>query len=135
MDSLDLAGLGINGGVVRFPVEDYLEARGRAFASVFDAESFLSLSTSIDLHYVEPGLLETRTSLVSFDTDALVPPWLVEELAQGAPGVCEHVTLSSPFGHDAFLIEIDRLEEMVQPFLDQAHVAVRAAGGTSPETE
>ena len=114
MDSLDLASLDVNGGAVRFPVQDYLEARGGAFASVFDAASFLSLSTSIDIHCVDPGLVVSRTTLVSFDTDALVPPWLVEELAQGAPGVCEHVTLSSPFGHDAFLKEPERVSSVFE---------------------
>jgi homoserine O-acetyltransferase len=101
-------------GVAHFPVQDYLEARGRAFASVFDAASFLSLSTSIDLHRVDPGLVECRTTVVSFDTDALVPPWLVEELAQGTPGVCEHVTVPSPFGHDAFLKEAERVSSILR---------------------
>ncbi len=114
MHSLDLASRDINGGAVRFPVQDYLEARGGAFASAFDAASFLSLSTSIDLHSVDPGLVESRTTLVSFDTDALVPPWLVEELAQAAPGVCEHVTLASTFGHDAFLKESKRVSSIVR---------------------
>ena len=100
-------------GVARFPVQDYLEARGEAFTSVFDAASFLSLSTSIDLHRVDPRLIESRTTLVSFDTDALVPPWLVEELAQRAPGVYRHVTVPSPFGHDAFLKEPERVSSVL----------------------
>ncbi len=114
MDSLDLASRDINGGAVRFPVQDYLEARGGAFASVFDAASFLSLSTSIDLHCVDPRLIQSRTTLVSFDTDALVPPWLVEELAQGVPGACRHVTVPSPFGHDAFLKEPERVSSVLR---------------------
>ncbi len=116
--SPDLASLDINRGAVRFPVQDYLEARGEAFASVFDAASYLSLSTSIDIHYVDPALVKSRTSLFSFDTDALVPPWLVEELAQGAPGVCEHVTLSSPFGHDAFLKEPERVSSALRAAIE-----------------
>jgi homoserine O-acetyltransferase len=101
-------------GAVRFPVQDYLEARGSAFTGVFDAASFLSLSTSIDLHRVDPRLVGCRTTLVSFDTDALVPPWLVEELAQGVPGVCEHVRVSSSFGHDAFLKEPERVSSALR---------------------
>jgi len=115
----DLAGLGINGGAVRFPVQDYLEARGGAFASAFDAASFLSLSTSIDLHSVDPGLVESPTTLVSFDTDALVPPWLVEEFTQEAPpGVCEHVTLDTIFGHDAFLKEPERVSSVLRAAIE-----------------
>ena len=84
--SPDFASLDIKGGEVRFPVQDYLEARGEAFASVFDVESYVSLSTSIDIHYVDPELVKSRTTLLSFDTDALVPPWLVEELAPRGSG-------------------------------------------------
>ena len=112
--SPDLASLDINRGAVRFPVQDYLEARGEAFASVFDAASYLNLSMSIDIHRVDPGVVKSQTTLVSFDSDALVPPWLVEELAQGAPGVCEHVTLSSPFGHDGFLKEPERVSSALR---------------------
>jgi homoserine O-acetyltransferase len=101
-------------GVARFPVQDYLEARGGAFVGVFDAASFLSLSTSIDLHCVDPRLVQSRTTLVSFDSDALVPPWLVEELAQGVPGACRHVTVPSPFGHDAFLKEPERVSSVLR---------------------
>ena len=116
--SPDFASLDIKGGEVRFPVQDYLEARGEAFASVFDVESYVSLSTSIDIHYVDPELVKSRTTLLSFDTDALVPPWLVEELAQGAPGVCEHVTLASPFGHDAFLKEPERVSSALRAAIE-----------------
>ncbi len=101
-------------GSVRFPVQDYLEARGDAFANAFDAESFLSLSTSIDLHRVDPASVTSRTTLLSVDEDSLVPPWLVEELALAAPGVCEHVTLSSPYGHDAFLKEAELVSSVLR---------------------
>ena len=108
----------IEGGAVRFPVQDYLEARGNAFAGVFDVDSYVSLSTSIDLHRIDPELVKSRTTLLSFDTDALVPPWLVEELAQQAPGVCEHVTVSSPYGHDAFLKEPKQVSSVLRATID-----------------
>jgi homoserine O-acetyltransferase/O-succinyltransferase len=93
------------GGGARFPVEAYLTARGDAFAATFGTEAFVSLSESIDLHDVDPSQVTAPTSLVSFDTDRLVPTWLVEELAQALPGPVCHVRLGSPFGHDAFLKE------------------------------
>ena len=101
-------------GVARFPVQHYLEARGETFVGGFDSASFLSLSTSIDLHGVEPRLIESRTTLVSFDTDALVPPWLVEELAQGTSGACRHITVPSAFGHDGFLKEPERVSSVLR---------------------
>lgn len=90
----------------RFPVEEYLDSRGAAFAQVFDTDRFLALSESIDLHGTRAGSLPPDALLVSFDTDVIVPPWLVDELArrQGRPPV-RHVTIPSLFGHDAFLKE------------------------------
>lgn len=92
-------------GRPRFEVEEYLEARGRAFVERFPSKSFIQLSESIDLHDVDPGRLSVPTTLVSWDSDALVPPWLVEELRQRVECPCRHVRLSSPYGHDAFLKE------------------------------
>jgi homoserine O-acetyltransferase/O-succinyltransferase len=95
----------LHDGRARFPVEDYLDARGADFARRFDAERFLRLSESIDLHDVEPSEVRAPTTLVSFDADMLVPPWLVDEAARRAGGPARHVPLRSRFGHDAFLKE------------------------------
>jgi homoserine O-acetyltransferase len=96
-----------------FPVEEYLTARGCDFALRFDAESYLALCTSIDLHAVDPVRITTPTTVVSVSTDALAPPWLVDELAAAATGVTEHIRISSPFGHDAFLKEITVVSQAV----------------------
>ena len=92
-------------GRPRFEVEEYLEARGSAFVGRFPPSSFIRLSESIDLHDVNPARLSVPTTLVSWDSDVLVPPWLVEELKQSVACACTHIRLSSPFGHDAFLKE------------------------------
>ena len=70
---------------LEFPVEPYLAARGREFARRFDAESFLALSESIDAHRVDPTAITTPATLVACDQDALVPPWLVQELRDSWP--------------------------------------------------
>jgi len=98
----------------RFPVEEYLDARGAAFAQVFTTDRFLALSESIDLHGTRAGSLPPDALLVSFDTDVIVPPWLVDELArrQGRPPV-HHVTIPSLFGHDAFLKETGEVARQI----------------------
>ncbi len=98
----------------RFPVEDYLEARGTAFARDFDPERFLALSESIDLHRTRPDSAPPSTLLVSVDSDTLVPPWLVDRLAAKAGGRAAHATLSSRFGHDAFLKEVAAVASQVR---------------------
>lgn len=101
----------------RFPVEEYLEERGRAFAERFDPDAFVTLSESIDLHAVDPARITAPTTLVSVDSDVLVPPWLVDELAAASPGVGRHVTLSSIFGHDAFLKEVGLVSDVIRSAL------------------
>lgn len=101
----------------RFPVEAYLDARGDDFAARFEPDAFVSLSESIDLHRVDPAGITARTTLVSVDSDTLVPPWLVAELADRAPGVRCHVTLTSVFGHDAFLKETEAVTHVIRTAL------------------
>ena len=97
-----------------FPVEQYLTARGADFVQRFDTERFLALSESIDLHATAPGSLPPQTLLVSFDTDVLVPPWLVDELATRSGGCPRHVTVPSIYGHDAFLKEVDAVATLLR---------------------
>ena len=112
----------------RFPVEEYLDSRGAAFAEVFTTDRFLALSESIDLHGTRPGSLPPDALLVSFDTDVIVPPWLVDELArrQGPSPVHQppapvrqarfplrHVTIPSLFGHDGFLKETGEVARQI----------------------
>lgn len=99
-------------GAGRFPVEDYLNARGADFARRFDPERFLALSESIDLHRTDPGSLPSSALLVSAASDALVPPWLVDRLAERSGA--GHVVLESPFGHDAFLKETEQVSALVR---------------------
>jgi homoserine O-acetyltransferase len=101
----------------RFPVESYLDARGDAFAARFSPERFAALSESIDLHSVEPTSLTAPSIVVSVASDALVPPWLVDELADRAPGVEAHLRLDSVYGHDAFLKETGLVSDAIREVL------------------
>lgn len=108
----------------RFPVEEYLEARGTAFVHACGAERFLALSESIDLHGTRPGSLPAHALLVSFDSDVLVPPWLVEELAarQGR-SPARHLTVATRYGHDAFLKETEAVSGCLRRELAGEEVA------------
>ena len=108
----------------RFPVEEYLEARGADFVRGFDTDRYLALSESIDLHSTRPGSLPDDALLVSFDTDVLVPPWLVDELA-ARQGRCpaRHVVVPSVYGHDAFLKEVEQVSVVVRAGLNGQEVA------------
>lgn len=106
-----------------FPVESYLSARGEDFADRFSPRAFLCLSQSIDLQDVDPRRVEVPATLISVDRDTLVPVWQVAELARSLGGRCRHDTLSSIYGHDAFLKEREALTGLLQESLNRREVA------------
>jgi homoserine O-acetyltransferase len=93
-----------SGGRWRFPVEDYLHARGDAYAARYVPESFVCLSESIDLHRVDAARVRPPVTLVGVREDQLVPHADLEALAARLPRARLH-SISSLYGHDAFLKE------------------------------
>jgi len=93
------------GGVDDGELHGWLRARGEAFAARWNAEQFLCLSRSIDAHRVEPRELCVPTWLLAFDSDQLVPPRDIRDLALALPDLRGHRELRSRYGHDAFLKE------------------------------
>ena len=113
-----------------FQVESYLRHQGLSFVDRFDANSYLYITRAMDyfdLAEEHGGLLanafrasRARFCLVSFDTDWLYPTVesrnIVQALnAAGAP--VSFVELSSPYGHDAFLLDAPEMNRVVDGFL------------------
>ena len=92
-------------GSPHFAVDEYLKIQGERFIRRFDGRAFAVLSQSLDLHDVDPALIRVPTTVVSVDSDTLVPPWLVAEMARRLPGTGRTIRITSNFGHDAFLKE------------------------------
>ncbi len=101
----------------RFPVEDYLEQSGRRFVERFDAERFLALSESIDLHDVAPERIPTPATLVGFPSDRLVPLADLCELQRRLRGPATLEVVESPYGHDGFLKETEQLAPLLREAL------------------
>jgi homoserine O-acetyltransferase len=57
--------------------------------------------------------------VVSIDTDRLFPPRLQQELAELTPG-SKLEMLSSPFGHDGFLVESEAMGELLRHAIEHA---------------
>lgn len=89
----------------RFPVEDYLFARGERYVQRYRPESFLVLSESIDLFAIDPAEVRTPTTLVAVRGDQLVPVNDMRTLRDGLGGPAHLVEIDSLYGHDAFLKE------------------------------
>lgn len=108
----------VEAGRFRFPVEDYLESRGREFAARFDAAAFLALSESIDLHRVDPSAIAARTTLVAVESDQLVPVEWLRRLSRAIAGPCELAVIDSLYGHDAFLKERAAITDILRTALE-----------------
>ena len=104
---------------LRFPVEDYLDYNGQAFAEHFDARSFVSLSLSMDLHRVDPSQVGVPVTLVSMEPDSISPAYLMRELHEQLGPGHELIHVPSTCGHDGFLTDTEVFERIVQQFLDQ----------------
>ena len=116
-----------------FQVESYLRHQGISFVDRFDANSYLYITRAMDyfdLAEAHGGRLadafrgtRTRFCLVSFDTDWLYPTaesrGIVHAL-NAAGAAVSFVELSSPYGHDAFLLESPELARVVDGFLRAA---------------
>ncbi len=103
-----------DGGRFRFPVEDYLFARGDDYVRRYRAESFLALSESIDLHAVDPASVTVPATLVAVREDQLVPIGDVRELAARLGPRAELIEIDSLYGHDAFLKESAALGPIIR---------------------
>jgi homoserine O-acetyltransferase len=102
----------------RFPVENYLMARGERYAAVYKPEAFVCLSESIDLHRVEPEAIRVPTTLLGVQEDQLVPLADMRELRDRHGGNCSLVEINSIYGHDAFLKETEVLRDLLARALD-----------------
>ncbi|PCD02373.1 homoserine O-acetyltransferase [Sphingomonas spermidinifaciens] len=113
-----------------FQVESYLRHQGLAFTDRFDANAYLYITRALDyfdLAEEHGGVLAnafrgaaTRFCLVSFDTDWLYPTResrAVVQALHAAGAAASFVELSSPFGHDAFLLDSPELNRVVEGFL------------------
>jgi len=100
-----------------FPVEDYLEHQGRRFVERFDADRFLALSESIDLHEVAPEDVPVPATLIGFPSDRLVPLADLCELQRRLRGPATLEVVESPYGHDAFLTEPEQLAPLLREAL------------------
>lgn len=101
-------------GIARFPVEDYLLARGADYSTRYSAASFLCLSQSIDLHQVDASRIVVPTRALAVLEDQLVPLDDMRRLCGKMPSA-QLREISSHYGHDAFLKEYATLQDWLKP--------------------
>jgi homoserine O-acetyltransferase len=116
-----------------FQVESYLRYQGRKFVERFDANSFLYITKAADYFDLEkqhssgsPVKAFSKAMamflVVSFTSDWLYPTYqskaMVKAMKKSGLDVsfCE---IEAEWGHDAFLLPIDRLTNLIKGFLER----------------
>ncbi len=116
---------------IDFAVESYLDHQGQTFLERFDALSYLYLSRVMD--YFDPfaradalahvAVDPVRYLLLSFDTDWRFSTSHTLRILRHLEGVGQPVSfreLSSPYGHDSFLLVDPVYHATLRAFLDRA---------------
>ena len=110
-------------------VESYLDYQGEKFAERFDANSYLYLSRAMDSYDLAAGYDSDAEAVAAFDGEALLVSFtgdwhftveqseaLAEAFRSSGTDTAHHV-VDSDHGHDAFLVEPDRVGPPLADFL------------------
>jgi homoserine O-acetyltransferase len=120
-----------------FSVETYLDYQGQTFIERFDANSYLYITKAMDYFDLtrEYGSLRLafvnthcRYLIASFSSDWLFTPAQSEEIVEALGAEGKNVTycnIASSYGHDAFLLEAERLGALIGGFLNSTIQRIR----------
>jgi len=139
--------VGYDFGPPDFQVESYLRHKGDSFVERFDANSYLYITKAMD--YFDPAAdhgtlidafkgVRSRVFVISYSGDWLFPTHHSKEIVRAlqANGVqttfCE---FQSEYGHDAFLLEDEKLAEAMAGFLRNTYAAVTRGKPPRPEPQ
>jgi len=110
----------------RYAVESYLDHQANKLAHRFDANTYIALTEAMNSHDIGRGRGGVVAALsgitipviaVAIDSDRLFPVRLAAEIAELAPLAAPLVTISSPFGHDGFLVEVELVGNVIRSAL------------------
>ena len=121
-----------------FEVEGYLRYRGANFVKRFDANSYLYITKAMDYFdlsgdklILQGKVIPTRIMVISFKTDWLYPSHQSQEIVRLLKRRLVDTTyceLTSTYGHDAFLIEVEEQTTLIKHFLDKTYNGYLVAG-------
>ncbi len=112
-----------------FQVESYLHHQGTSFTKRFDANTYLYITKAMDYFDLTIGFPSLKESmrradckflLIAFSSDWLFPPYQMKKMANALRynGIdVTYVEIESDYGHDAFLLEAEKMTRMLSAFL------------------
>ena len=104
----------------------YQQYQGEKLRRRFNAMSYYRLSEAVDSHNIARGRggieqalkqIEARTLVVAISSDILFPPEAHEPLRCHIARNSYHL-IESEFGHDGFLVEHEKLNEIIDNFIN-----------------
>ncbi len=115
----------------KFQVESYLEYNGYNFTKWFDPLSYLYITKAINIYDLARGFdsleeammrIRSHLYLISFESDMLFIPEEMKVMAdimtKNRMTPTEYVEIESDYGHDAFLVELEKFEHLVKEALE-----------------
>lgn len=114
----------------KFQVESYLEYNGYNFTKWFDPLSYLYITKAINIYDLSRGFdsieealnkINAELYLVGFEKDILFLPSEMASIHSAMISLgksnCDYFEVASDYGHDAFLVEIDKIDNYVREAL------------------
>ena len=104
-----------------FKASAYVRYQGEKFVNRYDAHCYYHQLNALDTHNIGRGRggiskalesISADTLCIGFSTDLLIPVIEQKILAQMIPHA-RYAEVETPFGHDAFLIEIDTIRTII----------------------
>jgi len=115
----------------KFQVESYLEYNGYNFTKWFDPLAYLYITKAINIYDLSRGFdslaeamkkVNAELHLISFSNDLLFKSSEMSDLADTLKVIgnknYNYFDVKSDYGHDAFLVELDKFEDYVKDVLD-----------------
>ncbi len=118
----------------RYEVERYMEYNTTNFSKIFDPLSYLYIVKAINTFSLERGYdsvedalsrIRSKVHLFSFSSDYLFFPEEMEYIYKVMKKNSQQVTykeVQSDYGHDAFLVEVDKFEDDIKAILGENDV-------------
>ncbi len=116
----------------RFQVERYLDYNGRSFVTWFDPLSYLYITKAINIFDASRNYdsleasfehIQSELLLLSFSSDMLFFPEEMQTIQDtmeriGKGKQSRHIRIESDYGHDAFLVELEKFSHHIKQTLE-----------------
>ena len=111
----------------KFQIENYLLYQGEKLVRRFDANTYLYITNAMDAHNValkrgsleeSLGIISAKCLVIGITSDILYPPDEQKNIASLIK-YSEYQEIDSPFGHDAFLIEFEQVNNFIANFFNK----------------